>query len=132
MTDTKLVWVKRLIWWLRYPFNIFYFHPQKQTSKKKKKKKKKKKQKNNDKSNYHRGAPLIGSTPLPHLCVCAKPLPGLEKATRYCLFILLGGLRWEVVVHFVDIGGIVCWSSHCLNLFFAIRKVTNTWKTRYN
>ena len=58
--------------------------------------------------------PLTGLT-LPHLCACPKPGPGFP--TSYVMvFFMFNELKCEVIVHLVDIGGIV--DHDCLNLGF--------------
>lgn len=48
------------------------------------------------------GIPLIGKTP-PHFCPFPKPGPGFP--TSYVvIFFIFNELRWEVIVHFIDIG----------------------------
>ena len=67
------------------------------------------------KYNYQVGRvefPLTGSTP-PHFCACPRPGPGASYVMVFFMFICL---RWEVIVGFVDIGGIV--DHHCLKLSF--------------
>jgi hypothetical protein len=65
---------------------------------------------------------LDGST-LPHFCACPKPGPGLP--TSYVVvFVVLNDLRWEVIIHFVDIGGIA--DHHCLNFHF-MRHINLLW-----
>jgi hypothetical protein len=70
-------------------------------------------------SNYQEqrmGIPLISLT-LPHDCACSKPTPGFPKSC--CVFFCMFN---EVVVRFVDIGGIV---DHLfLNFLFMIEKYT--------
>jgi len=58
--------------------------------------------------------PLTGLTP-PYLC--AFPKQGSGYPTSYVvIFYLFNDLRWEVIVRFVDNGGIV--DHHCLNFLF--------------
>ena len=58
--------------------------------------------------------PLTDLTP-PPFCACPKPGPGFT--TSYVMvFLVFSELRWEVIVHFVDIVGIV--NHHCLNYLF--------------
>jgi hypothetical protein len=67
------------------------------------------------------GMPLTGLT-LPHFF--SSPMPGSEFPRPYAMFFFssLNGLRSEVIVRFVDIGGIV--DHHCLIfLFIAILSV---------
>ena len=61
------------------------------------------------------GTPLTGLT-LPHFF--SSPKPGSEFPRPYAMFFFssLNGLRSEVIVRFVDIGGIV--DHHCLNVLF--------------
>ena len=61
------------------------------------------------------GMPLTGLT-LPHFF--SSPMPGSEFPRPYAMFFFssLNGLRSEVIVRFVDIGGIV--DHHCLNVLF--------------
>jgi hypothetical protein len=48
---------------------------------------------------------LLTSLSPPHCCVCSKPGPGFP--TPYVLvFFVFSGLKWEVIAHFVDVGGI--------------------------
>ena len=61
-----------------------------------------------------RGVPLTDLTSL-HVCVCPKPGPGFT--TSYVMvFLVFSVLRLDVIVHFVDIVGIV--NHHCLNYLF--------------
>jgi hypothetical protein len=67
------------------------------------------------------GIPLTGLTP-PHICACPKTGPGFS--TPYVMvffFWVFSELTWEVIVRFVDIGGIV--DHYCLNFLFIILKV---------
>ena len=69
-------------------------------------------------SNYQeRGVwiPLTGLT-LPHICACPMPGPGFLMS-YVVILLMFSELRWEVIVHFVDIGGIIDHHS-CLNFFF--------------
>ena len=51
------------------------------------------------------GIPLTNLA-LPHFCVCPKLRPRFP--TSYVIvFFMFNGMRWEVIVHLVDIGGIV-------------------------
>ena len=51
----------------------------------------------------------------PHFRTCLKP--GLQLHMLWCFF-MFNDLRWEVIVHFVDIGGIV--DHDFLNFLFII------------
>ena len=52
-----------------------------------------------------------------HFCCCPKPGPGF--LTSYVvMFFVFSELRLEVIVHFVDIVGIL--DHHCLNFLFII------------
>ena len=53
--------------------------------------------------------PLTGLTP-PYVWACPKPGPGCPMP-YVIVFTVFNGLRWEVVVHFVDIGAWNCWPS---------------------
>ena len=60
------------------------------------------------------GVPLTDLTSL-HVCACPKPGPGFT--TSYVMvFLVFSVLRLDVIVHFVDIVGIV--NHHCLNYLF--------------
>jgi hypothetical protein len=60
------------------------------------------------------GVPLTDLTSL-HFCACPKPGPGFT--TSYVMvFLVFSELRWDVIVHFFDIVGIV--NHHCLNYLF--------------
>ena len=61
------------------------------------------------------GITLTGLT-LPHFCACPKPGSGFPRPYVMFFFIVLNGLRSEVIVRFVDIGGFV--DYHCLNVLF--------------
>ena len=64
------------------------------------------------------GIPLTGLTQQ-YCCACPKPRPGFP--TSYVVvFSVLSELRWEGIVHFVNIRGID--DHHCLNILFIIRK----------
>ena len=52
---------------------------------------------------------------LPHLCACPKPGSGFPMPYVLGVFVSKE-LKWEVVVDFVDIGGIV--DHHCCNMNF--------------
>jgi hypothetical protein len=58
--------------------------------------------------------PLNDLTP-PPFCACPKPGPGFTTA-YVMVFFVFSELRWVVIVHFVDIVGIV--NHHCLNFIF--------------
>ena len=58
--------------------------------------------------------PLTDLTP-PPLCACPKPGPGFTTSS-VMVFFVFSELRWEVILHFVDIVGIV--NHHCLNFLF--------------
>ena len=61
-----------------------------------------------------RGVPLTDLTSL-HVCACPKPGPGFT--TSYVMvFLVFSVIRLDVIVHFVDIVGIV--NHHCLNYLF--------------
>ena len=47
----------------------------------------------------------------PHFCACSKTGPVFPNAISHCLF-MFNEISWEVIVCFVDIGGIV--DHHCL------------------
>ena len=50
----------------------------------------------------------------PHFCDCSKPIPGFpSKYVVVFLLSMFSELRWEEIVRFVDIGGII--DHHCLN-----------------
>ena len=53
----------------------------------------------------------------PHFCACSKPWPGFPKPYVEVFFVF-NGLRLEVVVRFVDIGGII--NHSCLIFIFII------------
>ena len=59
------------------------------------------------------GVPLTDLTP-PPVCACPKPGPGFTSSVM--VFLVFSELRWEVILHFVDIVGIV--NHHCLNFLF--------------
>ena len=64
--------------------------------------------------NWGEGVPLTDLTP-PPFCACPKSGPGFT--TSYVMvFFVFSELRWEVILHFVDIVGIV--NHHCLNFLF--------------
>jgi hypothetical protein len=58
------------------------------------------------------GIPLTSLT-LPHFCSCPKPGPGFPTS---CCGVFCFQLRWKVIGHFVEIGGID--DHHCLNFLF--------------
>ena len=59
----------------------------------------------------------LNGLPQPHFCACPKPRSGF--LTSYVVvFLMFNDLRLEVIVCFVDIGGIVY--RHCLNFLFII------------
>jgi hypothetical protein len=63
------------------------------------------------------GIPSFGLT-LPLFCACPKSGHGF--ATSYVMVVLVfSELRGEVIVRFVDIGGIV--DHHCLNFIFLLQ-----------
>jgi hypothetical protein len=64
------------------------------------------------------GIPLIDLTP-PHCYACHKRGPVFRTSNAVVYLFVLTELRWEVIVHFVEIGGIVDHQS-CLNVFFII------------
>ena len=64
------------------------------------------------------GIPLTGII-LPHFCACPKPGPGFP--TLYV--VQLVQLRWEMIVRFVDIGGIDY--HHCLKFLFIENNMSN-------
>jgi hypothetical protein len=59
---------------------------------------------------------LFGST-LSHFCACSKPGPGFSMS-YVMVFFVFSEWRWEVIVRFVDIYGIVY--HHSLNILFSI------------
>ena len=61
--------------------------------------------------------PLAGLT-LPHACAFPKPGPGFPTSYVVVFFVFIE-LKWEVVVRFVDIGGII--DHHYLHFLFIIR-----------
>ena len=61
------------------------------------------------------GIPLTSINPL-HFCACTKPGPRFPKSYVVAFCVQWVQLRWEVIVHFVDIGGID--DHHCLNFLF--------------
>ena len=63
------------------------------------------------------GITLTGLT-LPYFCACNKPGPWFPMPKVVVFFFVLNSFRWEVVVGFVDNGGIV--DYHCLNFLFII------------
>jgi hypothetical protein len=70
-------------------------------------------------STYQKGRvwiPLTCLTPS-YFCACLKAGPGFSASYVVVCF-LLTELRWESIVRFFDIGGIV--ENHCLNCLFAI------------
>ena len=68
------------------------------------------------KNNWRVGIP---STCLTLPCLCACPKPGPEFPSSYVVvFFKFNELRWEVIVCFVNIGGIV--DHHCDNFLFII------------
>ena len=64
------------------------------------------------------GIPLTG-LPMPHFCACPEHGPRFATSYSRGLFFYVHHLRWEVIVHFVDIGQIV--DHHCLNFLFMIK-----------
>ena len=62
------------------------------------------------------GIPLTILT-LPHFCAYPKPLPEFSKPYLVICFVFTS-LKWEVVVCFVDFGGIV--DHHCVNFLFIL------------
>ena len=60
------------------------------------------------------GIPLTGLT-VPHFYAYLKPVPGFSTST-HDLFFVYSGLMWEMIVHFVDIDGIVY--IHSLDFLF--------------
>jgi hypothetical protein len=65
--------------------------------------------------------PCLGLTQL-YVCVCIMPRPGFP--TLYVVvFFMFTDLRSEVIVYFVDIGGIV--DHHCLRFLFINKVKTN-------
>ena len=76
------------------------------------------------KSNYQEGMVKIlitGLTP-PHFCTYSKTGPWFP--TSYVLaFFVFSALRWEVIVRFIDIGGID--DHHCLNFLFVMRYINS-------
>ena len=66
-------------------------------------------------SGYQEGMVVILLTHLtPHYCACNNPGP----VCRGPPLLVLSEWRWEAIVHFVDIGGVV--DNHCLNFLFII------------
>jgi hypothetical protein len=53
-------------------------------------------------------------------CACSKP--GLRFQGQICGLFVFSGLKLEVIVRFVDIGGIVY--HHCLHILFLIMQIT--------
>jgi hypothetical protein len=74
---------------------------------------------------------------LPHFCACPMLYVMVFKLRGGCsfcwywwpplfklfFFFAFSELRWEVIVHFVAIGGII--DHHCLNFLFIINKTKN-------
>jgi hypothetical protein len=74
--------------------------------------------------------PLAGF-PSPQLCVCYNPVPKYPSAYVHFFFVF-SDFRWELVVHFADIVGIV--DCHCLNIFqnyWYIIVCQNVWNYNY-
>jgi hypothetical protein len=70
-------------------------------------------------SSYQEGReaiPLIGLIQV-HICACLKPGPGFLTSYVMVCFVF-SELRWEVIVRYVAIGGIV--DHHCLIFLFII------------
>ena len=67
---------------------------------------------------YYRVAFTLNSLILPCFCACPKPRPGFPMSYVMVFLFVFNGLRWETIVHFVNIGGIV--DCHCLNFLFTI------------
>jgi len=68
------------------------------------------------------GIPLIGLA-LPYVCAC--PNARLGFLTSYVMvFVMFNELRLEVIVHFIDIGGLV--DNYCLNFLFIYGLLTHT------
>ena len=62
------------------------------------------------------GNPSTGLTQT-HFCVCPEPALGFPMS-YVMVFFMFNELRWDMIVHFVDIGGIVYY--YCLNFLFII------------
>jgi hypothetical protein len=73
---------------------------------------------NNQEGEVRVGIPITDLT-LPHIGVCLKSGHGFPLA-YVVVFIAFHDLRWEVIVHFVDIDGVVC--HHYLNALFIIQQ----------
>ena len=67
-------------------------------------------------ANKRVGIPLTDLT-LPHFCACPKQGPGFQIS-----YVIVNDFRWEVVIRFVDIGGIV--DQQFLFLKFIYRTIT--------
>jgi len=72
------------------------------------------------------GIPLNGTT-RQHLCACPNPGPEFPSDYIVDLFVF-DDFMWEVVVRFVDIGGIVY--HHCFHLLFVIYYEISWWDQR--
>jgi len=69
------------------------------------------------------GIPLTSLT-TPHCCACPKPRHVFP--TSYAMvFFMFNDLMWELVVHVVDIGGII--DQHCLNFLLFCWYWWNYW-----
>ena len=60
---------------------------------------------------------LIPSLIPPHFCACPKQGSGFSTS-HVMVFFMFNDLRWEVIVRFIDIGGIV--DYHCLDFLIII------------
>jgi len=68
-------------------------------------------------SDWESWDPINQFNPVTYLCLSQAGF-GFQTPYVVVFIFVFGGLRWEVVVHFVDIGGIV--HHHCLNCLFII------------
>ena len=70
----------------------------------------------------------VSSLTLPHFCTCPQQGPWFPMSCVMVLFVF-SELRWEVIVHFVDIDGII--DHHCLNFLFIMISIIHNDTTAY-
>jgi hypothetical protein len=74
---------------------------------------------------YKRGG-LEFNVPSPHICACPKPVTEFPMSYVIVVFVF-SELGWEVIAHFVDIGGIGAWLSfYSGNIFFVMQILYST------